>query len=328
GATLSRQRRNPALRCDLSFRQPGRAELLGLENHRQHALDRAHAAAFPRPLAHRRPALQPEINVTTEAQRNCDGKSALALKNRRPGESRDPLFRIPCGGPVGPGFRREDGVMSLCPLCLCGESEPTAWERVMNRLDGKVALISGAARGIGGETARLMVEAGAKVAIGDVLDERGRETARALGDAAIYLHLDVTREEDWNAAVAATVSRFGKLDILVNNAGLFLGKDIEAASLDEWQRLCAVNLTGVFLGTKLALPALREAAQQSPCGSAIVNLASTAGIVGSTQDPLYSMTKGGVTLFTKSAALEFDRKSYRIRVNSIYPGKIDNDKGA
>src|SRR5438477_8650938 len=87
----------------------------------------------------------------------------------------------------------------------------------MNRLDGKVALISGAARGIGGETARLMVEAGATVAIADVLDERGRETARTLGDAALYVHLDVTSEEDWNAAIAAAVSRFGKLDILVNN---------------------------------------------------------------------------------------------------------------
>src|SRR5260370_29274824 len=99
----------------------------------------------------------------------------------------------------------------------------------MTRLDGKVALISGAARGMGGETARVMVEAGAKVAIGDVLDERGREPARALASAggeALYLHLDVTSEEDWNAAVAAIVGRFGKLDILVNNAGIFLGKDI------------------------------------------------------------------------------------------------------
>jgi 3(or 17)beta-hydroxysteroid dehydrogenase len=192
----------------------------------------------------------------------------------------------------------------------------------MNRLDGKVALISGAARGIGGETARLMVEAGAAVAIGDVLDEHARETARTLGHAALYVHLDVTSEEDWNGAVAAAISRFGKLDILVNNAGLFLGKDIEAASLTEWNRLSAVNLTGVFLGTKLCLPALREAAQQSPHGSAIVNLASTAGLVGSTQDPLYSMTKGGVTLFTKSAALEFARKGYGVRVNSIHPGTI------
>jgi NAD(P)-dependent dehydrogenase (short-subunit alcohol dehydrogenase family) len=197
----------------------------------------------------------------------------------------------------------------------------------MNRLDGKVTLISGAARGIGAETARLMVEAGAKVVIGDVLDERGRETARTLGDAVIYAHLDVTSETDWAAAVVTALDRFGKLDVLVNNAGLFLGKDIEAASLAEWERLSAVNLTGVFLGTKLCLPALRDAAQQSDHGSVIVNLASTAGLVGSTQDPLYSMTKGGVTLFTKSAALEFARKGYRIRVNSMHPGTIDTDMG-
>jgi 3(or 17)beta-hydroxysteroid dehydrogenase len=200
----------------------------------------------------------------------------------------------------------------------------------MNRLDGKVALISGAARGIGAATARLMVEAGARVAIADVLDERGRETAQAIagaGGTAVYLHLDVTHEEDWRAAIAATVARFGGLDILVNNAGLFLGKGIEEASLEEWQRLCAVNLTGVFLGTKLALPALREAARQSPHGSAIVNLASVAGLVGSQLDPLYSLTKGGVTLFTKSAALEFARKGYRVRVNSIHPGVIQTDMG-
>jgi 3(or 17)beta-hydroxysteroid dehydrogenase len=131
----------------------------------------------------------------------------------------------------------------------------------MNRLDGKVALISGAARGIGAATARLMAEAGAKVAIGDLLDERGRETAAAF--EGLYVHLDVTQETDWTAAVAAVVERFGGLDILVNNAGVFLGKGIEEASLDEWHRLCAVNLTGVFLGTKHALPALRERARQS-----------------------------------------------------------------
>ena len=200
----------------------------------------------------------------------------------------------------------------------------------MNRLEGKVAFISGGARGIGAETAQLMVEAGARVAIGDVLDERGREAARAIAgsdNAAIYLHLDVTREEDWRAAIGATVDRFGGLDILVNNAGLFLGKGIEEASLEEWQRLCAVNLTGIFLGTKLALPALRERARQSPHGSAIINLASVAGLVGSQLDPLYSMTKGGVTLFTKSAALEFARKGYRVRVNSIHPGLIQTDMG-
>jgi 3(or 17)beta-hydroxysteroid dehydrogenase len=200
----------------------------------------------------------------------------------------------------------------------------------MNRLDGKVALISGAARGIGAETARLMIEAGARVAIGDVLVERGQATVRALdptGRAALYTHLDVTREEDWSAALAAAVGRFGGLDILVNNAGVFLGMSIEEASLADWQRLCGVNLTGVFLGTKLALPALRESAQRNPHGSAIVNLSSVAGLVGSTGDPLYSMTKGGVTLFTKSAALEFARKGYRIRVNSIHPGTTETEMG-
>jgi NAD(P)-dependent dehydrogenase (short-subunit alcohol dehydrogenase family) len=121
--------------------------------------------------------------------------------------------------------------------------------------------------------------------------------------------------------------RFGGIDILVNNAGMFLGKGIEEASLDEWHRLAGVNLTGVFLGTKLALPALRERAAHSAHGSAIVNLASVAGLVGSQLDPLYSMTKGGVTLFTKSAALEFARKGYRIRVNSIHPGVIQTDMG-
>ena len=200
----------------------------------------------------------------------------------------------------------------------------------MNRLDGKVALISGAARGIGAEAAKLMVESGARVVVADVLDERGRETVRSLesaGGEALYAHLDVTREEDWVAAIAAVTGRFGQLDILVNNAGIFLGKSLEEASLADWHRLCAVNLTGVFLGTKFALPALREAAQRSPHGSAIVNLSSVAGIVGSSGDPLYSLTKGGVTLFTKSTALEFGRKGYGIRVNSIHPGLIETDMG-
>jgi 3(or 17)beta-hydroxysteroid dehydrogenase len=197
----------------------------------------------------------------------------------------------------------------------------------MNPLDGKVALISGAARGIGAETAKLMIEAGAKVAIGDVLDERGRETARALGGDALYHHLDVTQEDSWQEMIAAVTARFGGLDILVNNAGMFLGKGIEEASLDEWHRLVAINMTGVFLGTKLAVPALRERAVDTPHGSAIVNLASIAGLVGSQLDPLYSMTKGGVTLFTKSTALEFARKGYRIRVNSIHPGVIQTDMG-
>ena len=200
----------------------------------------------------------------------------------------------------------------------------------MSRLDGKVALISGAARGIGGETAQLMAKAGAKVVIGDLLADVGQTTVAAIkaaGGQAAYIHLDVTKEADWTAAVHLAVSTFGKLDILVNNAGVFIGKGIEDISMEEWNRLVAVNMTGVFLGTRMAVPALREAAKNSEHGSAIVNLASIAGIVGSQLDPLYSMTKGGVTLFTKSAALEFGRKGYRVRVNSIHPGVIQTDMG-
>src|ERR1041384_6813941 len=158
----------------------------------------------------------------------------------------------------------------------------------MNRLDGKIALISGAARGIGAETARGMVEAGARVIVGDILDDRGRETVRQIGgDSAVaFQHLDVTSEEDWSAAIGTAVTRWGGLDVLVNNAGVFLGKGIEEATLGEWHRLCAVNLTGVFLGTKLAAPSLCDRAQTSPHGSAIVNLASVAGLVGSPLDPL------------------------------------------
>lgn len=191
----------------------------------------------------------------------------------------------------------------------------------MNRLDGKVAFLSGAARGIGGATARLMASAGAKVAIGDVLDERGRQTAREIGDSAIFVHLDVTSEASWAEAMDATVKKFGQLDVLVNNAGIFNGKGVEDASLDDWHKLVAVNLTGVVLGTRAALPHLKKTRGN------IVNLASIAGLVGSQLDPLYSLTKGGVTLFTKSTALEFGRKGYGIRVNSIHPGLIETDMG-
>ncbi|MDP3493689.1 MAG: glucose 1-dehydrogenase [Hyphomonadaceae bacterium] len=200
----------------------------------------------------------------------------------------------------------------------------------MSRLDGKVALITGGARGIGKETARLMALAGAKVVVGDILESVGRETVesiRATGGAAEFVRLDVTKEQDWAAAIDTATRSFGKLDALVNNAGLFIGKGIEDSTLEDWNLLLSVNMTGVYLGTKLALPALRAAAQESEHGSAIVNVASIAGIVGSQLDPLYSATKGGVTLFTKSAALEFGRKGYRIRVNSMHPGVIQTEMG-
>lgn len=168
------------------------------------------------------------------------------------------------------------------------------------------------------------------MAIGDLLDDAGKSTVaeiEAAGGRALFVRLDVTSEDSWKQAVASCVDRFGGLDILVNNAGLFLGKGVEDATLPEWLKICAVTLTGVVLGTQAALPALRKSGQSSSQGSAIVNLSSMAGIVGTGLDPLYSLTKGGVTLFTKLTALEFARKKYRIRVNSIHPGVIETEMG-
>ena len=201
----------------------------------------------------------------------------------------------------------------------------------MNDLTGKVALVTGASRGIGAQAAKLMCEAGAAVILGDILDAQGRETAAAIakaGGKCHYLTLDVTSEASWAAAIDEATKRFGRLDILVNNAGIFPGKDFEECALEDWNKLVGVNMTGVFLGTKLAAPALREASKTSEHGSSIVNLASVAGLVGSALDPLYSMTKGGVTLFTKATALSFGQKGDRIRVNSVHPGVIDTEMGA
>jgi NAD(P)-dependent dehydrogenase (short-subunit alcohol dehydrogenase family) len=201
----------------------------------------------------------------------------------------------------------------------------------MSRLDGKVALVSGAARGIGAETARQMAKAGASVMVGDILEDRAKETVaeiKAAGGKAAFVKLDVTTEAGWRAALDVTLKQHGGLDILVNNAGIFLGRDFMDVTMEEWQRLVAINMTGVWLGTKVCGPALAERGKTSRHGSAIVNLASVAGIVGSQLDPLYSMTKGGVTLFTKSTALAFGRRGWKVRVNSIHPGVIETDMGA
>jgi 3(or 17)beta-hydroxysteroid dehydrogenase len=200
----------------------------------------------------------------------------------------------------------------------------------MNRLDGKVAFISGGAIGIGAATAAMMAQAGARVVLGDILDEAGEAVADAIrgaGGEALYVHLDVSRQDDWERAIVAARARFGGLDILVNNAGILFGKDVEEASLEDWQKMSSVNQAGTLLGTKVALPALRENARTSPQGSAIVNLSSVSGLVGSPLDPLYSMTKGGITLFTKATALSFGRQGYRIRVNAVHPGVIETHQG-
>lgn len=195
----------------------------------------------------------------------------------------------------------------------------------MNRVDGKVALISGAARGLGAQTARVLAAGGAKVVIADILDELGQQTAAEIGQAAAFVHLDVTDEESWKDAVKFTAAKFGGLHILVNNAGIFRMQSTEETSLADWRRMTAVNLDGVFLGTKSALPMLRESAAKDPVGASIVNLSSVAGLTGTARAAPYCMSKGGVRLYTKACAIEF--APWRIRVNSVHPGLIDTDMG-
>ena len=190
----------------------------------------------------------------------------------------------------------------------------------MGRLDGKVALISGGARGQGAAEARMFADEGACVVFGDILDDDGRRVEaeiRELGGRATYVHLDVTNEADWENAVNAAVSQYGKLDVLVNNAGIVLGRSIEEMTVEEWDRLFDVNAKGVFLGTKASLASLRSAG-----GGSIINISSTAGLVGNDYNLAgYSSTKGAVRLFTKSTAIQHAHEG--IRCNSVHPGPID-----
>lgn len=192
----------------------------------------------------------------------------------------------------------------------------------MARLAGKVALISGGARGQGAVEARMFAAEGASVVIGDILDEQGRQTEaelQELGYNVTYVHLDVTSEADWEAAVQAAVTAYGKLDILLNNAGILIRKNIEETTEADWDRIFAVNAKGVFLGTKAAIPALRENG-----GGSIINISSTAGLVGSPNGSAsYTATKGAVRLFTKSTAIQHAAEG--IRCNSIHPGPIETD---
>ena len=187
----------------------------------------------------------------------------------------------------------------------------------MGRLDGKVALISGGARGQGESEVRRFVAEGAKVVFGDVLDELGELVAKDVGDAAHYLHLDVRKEDQWQAAVAETESRFGKLDVLINNAGvLTMGPLTHEVTLDDYMRIIEINQVGVFLGMRTAIPALLRNG-----GGSIVNTSSTNGMAGYGGSIAYTASKFAVRGMTKNAALEYGKAG--IRVNSVHPGGID-----
>ena len=184
------------------------------------------------------------------------------------------------------------------------------------RVAGKVALITGGARGMGAAHARLFVAEGAKVVIGDILDAEGAALAAELGDSARYIHLDVTQPDDWTAAVALCVSAFGGLSVLVNNAGIFGGAPIVDHPLDMWQRFLDVNLTGPFLGIRAATTTLVASGNAS-----IINISSIAGLRGAAGGHAYVASKFGLRGLTKSVAAEL--APFGVRCNSVHPGIID-----
>ncbi len=189
----------------------------------------------------------------------------------------------------------------------------------MSDLRGRVALVTGGQRGIGAASARALAGAGAKVVVTDIGD--GEEVAADIGGA--FLRHDVTSEDDWIAAVAFAQETFGGLDILVNNAGIFWMKPIVSTTLEEFRHMQQVNVEGVFLGMKHAIPAIAARAQQWDGGGSIVNISSVAGLVGSPLTCSYNASKGAVRLMTKAAAMECARGGLKIRVNSVHPGIIE-----
>ena len=185
----------------------------------------------------------------------------------------------------------------------------------MGRVSDKVVLISGGARNIGGASARALVGEGARVVIGDVLDEEGTALAAELGENARYIHLDVTDEQQWQAAVEFTLTAFGKLNVLFNNAGIFNGGQLQRYKAEQWQQMIDVNLTGAFFGAKASADAIIAAG-----GGSIINTSSIEGLRGTPWAHGYVASKWGLTGLTKSLAMEL--APHNIRVNSIHPGRI------
>jgi len=190
----------------------------------------------------------------------------------------------------------------------------------MARLDGKVAIITGGARGMGGATSRLFAAEGAKVVIADVLDKEGAELAAELKGSAIFQHHDVTDEASWSSVMAKALAAFGKVDILVNNAGILLFKTLLDTSKADYERVLGVNLMGAFLGIKAVAPHMIERGSGS-----IVNVSSVDGMKGANSLGAYSSSKWGLRGLTRVAAMEFGHKG--VRVNSIHPGGIDTAMG-
>lgn len=189
----------------------------------------------------------------------------------------------------------------------------------MGRLEGKIAIVTGAASGIGRATAALFAREGARVALTD-LDQKGGEAAAAIagagGEAVFFAH-DVAEESQWHEVIGGILARFGALDVVVNNAGIQVSKSLEDTTLEDWRRIFRVNAEGVFLGTKLGVAAMKGRG-----GGSIVNVSSTYGIVADELNAAYCASKAAVRNFTKAAALDCAKRKYDIRVNSVHPGVI------
>ena len=186
----------------------------------------------------------------------------------------------------------------------------------MGKLDGKVALVSGGARGMGAAEVRRLHADGASVVAADVLDDDGKALADELGDRVRFVHLDVTSEEEWQSVVEQTERELGKVDVLVNNAGILKFNEIANTPLEEFRQVIEVNLIGVFLGMKTVIPAMKRAG-----GGSIVNISSTEGLAGTVFCGAYTASKFGVRGITKVAAIEYGGD--KIRCNSVHPGGID-----
>ncbi len=210
----------------------------------------------------------------------------------------------------GCGVRGSTGDRAASPIMMVGTEM---------RLAGKVALITGGARGQGRAEARLFAAEGACVVVADVLEGEGEAVANEISQAggrALFIRLDVASEDDWKRAIAQTVEQFGRLDVLVNNASIYRTTPVERTTVEEWDEVMAVNARGVFLGNKHAIPAMREAG-----GGSIVNISSTTGLVGSGRGSVYGASKAAIRLLTKYTAIQHAREG--IRANSIHPGPVD-----
>lgn len=191
----------------------------------------------------------------------------------------------------------------------------------MKRVKNKVAIVTGGASGLGKSSAKLLAREGAKIVVSDIDEEGGKKVVQQIkedGGEAIFIKQDVAKEDEWKNVIETTLETYGKLHILANSAGIGLGGTVEDVTLEDWKNLIDINLNGTFLGTKYGIKGMRKTDE----GGSIINFSSIEGLIGDPNLSAYNASKGGVTIFTKSAALHCAKQGYGIRINSIHPAYI------